>query len=56
MDMSNSSRLFSRRRILAGGTASGAFLLLAACGGAGTGEAMPKEEMKEPGKGERGGC
>ena len=47
MDMSRSSRLFSRRRILAGGAASGAFLLLAACGGTATTEAMPKEEMKE---------
>ena len=47
MDTSKSSRLFSRRRILAGGAASGAFLLLAACGGTATTEAMPKEEMKE---------
>ena len=40
-------RAFSRRRFLAGGAAAGGFALLAACGGAGTGEAMPAEEMKE---------
>ncbi|MDE2817220.1 MAG: substrate-binding domain-containing protein [Chloroflexota bacterium] len=47
MDTKERKNTFSRRRFLAGGAATGGFLLLAACGGAGTGEAMPKEEMKE---------
>ena len=48
MDTKGIEHTFSRRRLLAGGAATGGFLLLAACGGAATGEAMPKEEMKEP--------
>ena len=43
MDTYETKRLFSRRRFLAGGAASGGFLLVAACGGAGTATDMAQE-------------